>query len=118
MVKEYIKPKAPDVVTRDYTINMQRALKGFTFKKRAKRAISELKKFARKEMATKDVRISTELNEKVWSKGVKGIPSRLRVRLARRRNTKEDDEGEALATIIYHVPGDVKGLGTEVVTEE
>ena len=117
MVKAYIKPKAPEVVTRDYTINMGRALKGITFKKRAARAIRELKKFAKKEMKTSDVRIDTNLNKKVWANGVKGTDTRLRIRLARRRNEDEDAK-EEMKTTVYHVEGTVKGLGTEVVQED
>jgi len=47
------KPKAPDVVTRDCTIQMSKRLKGYTFKKRAPRAIREIKKFAFTEMKTR-----------------------------------------------------------------
>jgi large subunit ribosomal protein L31e len=49
----FIKPKAPDVVTREYTIQMSKRLQGITFKKRAARAIREIKKFAFKEMKTR-----------------------------------------------------------------
>lgn len=41
------------------------------FKKRAPRAIKEIRKFAVKEMGTPDVRIDTRLNKAVWSKGVR-----------------------------------------------
>lgn len=42
-----------------------------SFKKRAPRAIKEIRKFAVKEMGTPDVRIDTRLNKAVWSKGVR-----------------------------------------------
>jgi hypothetical protein len=45
------KPKA-DIVTRDYTIHMSKRLYGVTFKKRAPRAIREIKAFAVKTMKT------------------------------------------------------------------
>lgn len=38
------------------------------FKKRAPRAISEIRKFATKMMGTKDVRVDVKLNKAVWSK--------------------------------------------------
>lgn len=41
------------------------------FKKRAPRAIKEIRKFAVKEMGTPDVRIDTRLNKAVWSKGIR-----------------------------------------------
>ena len=41
------------------------------FKRRAPRAIKEVRKFAEKMMGTPDVRIDTRLNKHMWSKGVK-----------------------------------------------
>merc|ERR1719454_2508003 len=41
-------------------------------------------------MGTPDVRIDTRLNKHVWHKGVKNVPYRVRVRLARKRNEDED----------------------------
>ena len=41
------------------------------FKKRAPRAIREIKKFAEKQMGTADVRIDTRLNKHLWSQGVR-----------------------------------------------
>ena len=41
------------------------------FKRRAPRAIRELRKFAEKMMGTPDVRVDTRLNKHMWSKGVK-----------------------------------------------
>lgn len=45
------KPKV-DIVTREYTIHMSKRLYGVTFKKRAPRAIREIKQFAVKMMKT------------------------------------------------------------------
>lgn len=55
MVKEGSKrnkAKGSDIATRDYTIHMSKRLYGVTFKKRAPRAIAEIKKFATKAMGT------------------------------------------------------------------
>ena len=41
------------------------------FKRRAPRAIKEIKKFAEKMMGTPDVRVDTNLNKHVWSKGIR-----------------------------------------------
>ncbi|POS83875.1 Ribosomal protein L31e, partial [Erysiphe pulchra] len=83
-----------DVVSREYTINLHRRVRqlhGVTFKKRAPRAIKEIKAFATKSMGTLDVRLDPQLNKKVWEAGIKGVPFRLRVRISRKRN---DEEGE------------------------
>ena len=41
------------------------------FKKRAPRAIKEIRKFAEKMMGTADVRIDTRLNKHMWSQGIR-----------------------------------------------
>ena len=80
-------------MTRDYTINLHKRLHGITFKRKAPRAIREIKKFAEKAMKTSDVRIDAKLNKHVWSKGVRNVPYRVRLRLSRKRN--EDEEASA-----------------------
>ena len=61
------KDKRQEVVTREYTINLGKRLHDTTFKKRAPRAVKEIKKFAQKQMGTKDVRVDVKLNKAVWS---------------------------------------------------
>jgi len=64
-----------------------------------------------------DVRIEVDLNKFIWSQGVKNVPKRLRVRLARRRN-EDDDAKEKLYTLVSHVkdaPANPKGLETKIV---
>merc|ERR1712105_287573 len=106
-----------EVVTREYTINMHKRLHGIGFKYRAPRAVKEIKKFAEKQMGTKDVRIDTRLNKAIWSQGVRGVPFRMRVRLARLRN-EDEDSVHKLYTLVTHVnipKGGFKGLQTENV---
>jgi len=106
-----------EVVTREYTINMHKRLHGIGFKYRAPRAIKEIKKFAEKQMGTKDVRIDTRLNKAIWAQGVRGVPFRMRVRLARLRN-EDEDSVHKLYTLVTHVlvaNGGFKGLQTENV---
>ena len=47
------KKKEIQPVTRDYTVNLHKRLYGIQFKKRAPRAIREIRKFAMAEMFTK-----------------------------------------------------------------
>merc|ERR1711906_52384 len=91
-----------DCVTREYTINLHKRLHSSTFKKRAPRAVRAIRKFATQMLGTSDVRIHPQLNKAVWSKGIKHIPHRLRVRCERRRNEDEDAK-EKLFTIVTHV---------------
>lgn len=61
------KSRSNEVVTREYTINLHKRLHGVTFKKRAPKAIKEIKKFAQQQMRTSDVRVDVKLNKAVWS---------------------------------------------------
>ena len=95
--------RAQDVITREYTIHLRKVLHGVGFKKRAPKAVKEVKAFAKKIMKTEDVRVDTKLNKFLWSQGIKAVPGRVRVRLARKRN--DDDEAtEKLYTLCTHVP--------------
>jgi len=59
-------------------------------------------KEAQKTMGTKDVRVDVKLNQFIWSRGIKNVPRRVRVRFARLRN--EDEEAkEKLYTLVTHV---------------
>jgi len=106
-----------EVITREYTVHLHKRLHGVGFKKRAPRAIKEIRRFAEKQMGTQDVRIDTRLNKYLWSKGIRNVPYRVRVRLARRRNEDEDSPNK-LYTLVTHVPvAAFKGLQTENVDE-
>ncbi|KAH8384822.1 hypothetical protein KR093_009102 [Drosophila rubida] len=104
-----------EVVTRECTIHLAKRVHNIGFKKRAPRAIKEIRKFAEREMGTNDVRIDTRLNKHIWSKGIRSTPFRVRVRLARRRNDDEDSPNK-LYTLVTYVPvATFKNLQTENV---
>jgi len=103
--------------TRDHTIHLHKYLMKIQFKKRAPRAIREIRKFAVKAMQTKDVRVDTKLNKAIWAQGVRNVPTRIRVRFTRKRNEDEDAK-EKMFTLCQHVPVEsFKNLQTEVVRE-
>ena len=62
-----------------------------------------IREFAKKTMGTSDVRLDPKLNESVWSKGIKQVPHRIRVRIARKRNDAEDAK-EKLYSYVSFVP--------------
>ncbi|KAF7513840.1 60S ribosomal protein L31B [Endocarpon pusillum] len=106
-----------DVVAREYTIHLHKRVHGVSFKKRAPRAIKEIKKFATLSMGTKDVRLDPQLNKKVWESGIKGVPYRLRVRISRKRNDEEGAKEKLYSYVqAVNVPS-AKGLPTAVVEE-
>ncbi|CAM9463436.1 unnamed protein product [Lampetra planeri] len=102
-----------EVVTREYTINVHKRIHGIGFGKRAPSAIKEIRKFAEKEMGIADARIDTRLNKAVWSKRVRDVPCRIRVRLSGKRDEDEDSPPppNKLYTLVTFVPAtSFKGL--------
>lgn len=106
-----------EVITREYTVHLHKKLHGVGFKRRAPRAIKEIKKFAEKQMGTVDVRVDTRLNKFLWSKGIRNVPYRVRVRLARKRNEDEDSPNKLYTLVSYVNVTDFKGLQTENVDD-
>lgn len=82
--------KSKDVVTREYTINLHKRCHSTCFKKKAPKAVKQIREFAKKTMGTTDVRLDVKLNKAVWSQGIRNIPHRIRVQISRRRNDDED----------------------------
>jgi large subunit ribosomal protein L31e len=110
--------KGLEPVTRDTTIHLAKMTFKKTFKKRAPTAIRRIKDFVEKVMLTKDVRIDSNLNKFIWSKGIRNLPSRVRVRMSRRRNDNEDAT-EKMYTLVQHIPVEsFQGLQTEIVADE
>ncbi|KAF4000911.1 60S ribosomal protein L31-B [Saccharomyces cerevisiae] len=137
-----------DVVTREYTINLHKRVlirnirgyymecvmqglegsssvlhfsvfcDGYPFKKRAPRAVKEIKKFAKLHMGTEDVRLAPELNQAIWKRGVKGVEYRLRLRISRKRNEEEDAKNPLFSYVEPVLVASAKGLQTVVVEED
>eukprot|EP01126_Amoeba_proteus_P023705 TRINITY_DN237_c0_g1_i4.p1 TRINITY_DN237_c0_g1~~TRINITY_DN237_c0_g1_i4.p1 ORF type:complete len:150 (+),score=38.38 TRINITY_DN237_c0_g1_i4:75-524(+) len=91
-------------VLREFTINLHKRLHGVTFKKRAPRAIKEIKRFAIQNMGTKDVRVAVSLNQHLWSQGIRSVPNRVRVLMERKRNEDATPGEEEWYTLVAHVP--------------
>ena len=105
-------------VTRDYTIHLHKHLHHIGLKKRAPRSIRVIKDFVQRVMKTKDVRIDYNLNNFLWSRGIKNVPFRVRVRLQRKKN-EEENAKEELYTIVRYLPVDsFNGLKPERVNSE
>jgi ribosomal protein L31E len=79
-----VEKRSKEPTTREYTINLHKRLHGINFKKRAPRAVKEVRLFASKVMGTKDVRLDVKLNKEIWRKGIKNVPFRLRLQISRR----------------------------------
>ncbi len=72
------------------TINLGKRLAKIAEKKRAPRATREIRRFAQLQLGTADVRIDVGLNKQIWSRGIRHVPRRIRVKLSRRVNDDED----------------------------
>ncbi|CAL5400173.1 unnamed protein product [Camellia sinensis] len=119
-MSEKTKGRKEEVVTREYTINLHKRLHSCTFKKKAPNAIKEIRKFAQKAMGTKDVRVDVKLNKHIWSRGIRSVPRRIRVRIARKRNDDEDAKEELYSLVtVAEIPSEgLKGMGTKVIEED
>ncbi|KAJ9467444.1 60S ribosomal protein L31 [Diplonema papillatum] len=122
MVQGY-KPKnkketRPELITVDTTIHMHKYLKGRTFKKRAPFATKVVRRVAKQLMGTEDNRIEVRLNKAIWAGGVKGCPTRIRVRIERKKNDDEDAKHPLYTVCSYiRVPRDgFRGLLTQRVS--
>ncbi|MCL4125692.1 UNVERIFIED_CONTAM: hypothetical protein GTU68_056034, partial [Idotea baltica] len=87
----------------DTTINVHKLSHKVQFKKKAPRAISEIKKLVSKMMKTQDVRIDPKLNQFVWNQGIRNLPRRVRVRISRKRNEEESKSGTEWYSLVQHV---------------
>lgn len=104
-------------VTRDYTIVLHKLCHGTQFKKKAPRALKVVREFARKNMRTPDVRIDVKLNQFIWKGGVRNIPTRIRVRLVRKKDD-QDETGNSFFTLVQLIKVETfQGLRTEKGTK-
>ncbi|GAB5355028.1 hypothetical protein AAMO2058_000170600 [Amorphochlora amoebiformis] len=112
------KANAMKVIIRECTINLHKRLHKTTFKKKAPKAIKEIKAFAQKMMRTEDVRVDVQLNKFLWSKGVRNVPHRVRVRLHRKRNEDEEASDQFYTHVSYVKVESFKGLETKPIEDE
>merc|ERR1712137_1517536 len=102
----------------EYTIHLHKHVHGQSFKKRAPKAVKAVTEFARKTMGTQDVRIDPSLNAAIWNKGIRNVPRRMRIRLARLRHDDEDSKEKLYTLATYVDVSDFKGLNTQVVEND
>jgi large subunit ribosomal protein L31e len=69
-------------VERIYTVPLWRAWVTPRYR-RTERVINLLKEFAARHMKSKEVKISEELNEMLWSRGIRNPPRRVTVKMVR-----------------------------------
>ena len=77
-------------------------------------------KSSERDKETTDVRVDVKLNKHLWSGGVRNVPRRVRVRIARKRNVEEDAKEDLYSYVtVADVPSTgLRNLGTKVVEED
>ena len=65
-----------------YTVPLKYAWLG-PHNDRTRKAVDVLKRFVMRHMKVKEVKIAAELNEKIWERGIKNPPRRIKVRVAK-----------------------------------
>ena len=79
-IKKPKKEKKEEVITEKklYIIPL-RNVKKTSRLRRAKRAVSDIKLFLRRHMKTENVKISRDLNEYLWSRGIRSPPGKIKI---------------------------------------
>ena len=72
----------PEEFDRIYTVPLGRAWV-YPKQRRSKRAVSILREFAIRHGKTEQIKISEEISEKIWERGIRNPPRRIKVRLVK-----------------------------------
>lgn len=79
-------PESKIELERIYTVPLSRAW--ITARhKRTRRAVKILREFAEKHMKSEEIKIDTELNERLWNRGITRPPRRIKVKM------EKDEDG-------------------------
>ncbi|GFS43875.1 ribosomal protein L31e family protein [Actinidia rufa] len=96
---EKTKGRKEEVVTREYIINLPQALT---------------------RMVSTNLSLPSHLTRIITQLGIRSVPRRVRVRIARKRNDDEDAKEELYSLVtVAEIPAEgLKGLGTKVIEED
>ncbi|MGQ9469164.1 MAG: 50S ribosomal protein L31e [Nitrososphaerales archaeon] len=73
-----------EMLERIYTIPLKRMIMA-PRQRRAKRAINIIREFAIRHMKASNIKLSPELNEKIWERGIRSPPRRITVKMVKDR---------------------------------
>ena len=77
---------------RTYTIPL-REVKNVQRTIRAAKAVRVVQEFLKKHMKSDEIKVDASVNEKIWERGIKKIPSKIKVKAVK------DDDGVVEATL-------------------
>ena len=69
-------------IERIYTVPLKNAWKAQRYR-RAERAMTELKSFAKRHMKAEQIIVDTKVNEALWARGIRSPPRRIRVKMTK-----------------------------------
>ena len=112
MAKKENLPK--NVLERGYVIPLRSQTLKVPYYRKAKKAISAVRKFISKHMKSQDVSIGKYLNEEIWKHGMKNPPGKVKV------TAVKDDQGKVIVEIVGAPKKEVKteAKSKEVKAEE
>jgi len=77
MAKKESTPKT--VIERTYNVPLRKEFQKVPIWRKTKKAVKALREFLAKHMKSEDVKLSKELNEKVWQNGIRNPPHHVKV---------------------------------------
>jgi len=75
-----------EVKIREMIINIRRYVLNAPLQKRAKKAMKVLKEIIKRIVKKKEIKISTRLNEYIWSRGIKKPPTKIHIKIIEKEN--------------------------------
>jgi large subunit ribosomal protein L31e len=111
------KKETKTVIERTYNVPLRKEYRKVPRWQRTKKAVSALRQFLSKHMKSDNVKISKELNQKVWKHGIKNPPHHVKITVTK------DSEGVVKADLFGEKKGKKKSSKPvakkeEVKTEE
>nr|UXY86833.1 60S ribosomal protein L31 [Cryptomonas paramecium] len=85
------------------TINLHKKLYKVNFKKRAARALFEVKKFVKQLLNVKQIKVDPNLNKKIWEKGRRYAPFKIRVRIVKKTEHITQTTSDVPFVFVYEV---------------
>ena len=86
--------EGPKTIERVLTLNLKRYILRASRFKRAKKAVKALRDLLTRHSKAKVVKISTRLNQYIWSRGIKKPPTKVKVRIIKKDNIAYVDLAE------------------------
>lgn len=105
--------KSEEELDRTYTVPLTRAWIAPRYR-RTSRAVNVLKEFAVRHMKSSEIKMDSDLNEKLWSRGITKPPRRITVRM------KKDEDGLVTISLpkVEKQPSETEAAASEKSQED